>query len=93
MDTHAIIILDKLAYDFISLWIRLKLMTLKAFGFDDRMIGFNMELDQFEDTWGAKYPLLVKSWRQNWEEMSTFSLRLFCTNLFWSPRNMSKIVY
>lgn len=23
------------------------------------------ELDQFEQTWGRKYPLLVRSWRKN----------------------------
>ena len=30
------------------------------------------ELDQFEQTWGSKYPLMVRSWRSNWEEIATF---------------------
>jgi putative transposase len=31
-----------------------------------------MELDRFEETWGTKYPLIVRSWRKNWDELSTF---------------------
>ncbi|GMA58183.1 hypothetical protein GCM10025858_26860 [Alicyclobacillus sacchari] len=31
-----------------------------------------MELDQFERGWGARYPLCVKSWRDNWTELATF---------------------
>lgn len=27
-------------------------------------------LDRLEETWGAKYPLGVKSWRSNWNELS-----------------------
>ena len=30
------------------------------------------ELDGFEQVWGDKYPLIVKSWRNNWSELSTF---------------------
>ncbi|WP_421617884.1 IS256 family transposase [Brevibacillus sp. TJ4] len=30
------------------------------------------ELNQFEQTWGQKYPLIVRSWRTNWAEISTF---------------------
>ncbi|WP_103105360.1 IS256 family transposase [Brevibacillus reuszeri] len=30
------------------------------------------ELDQFEQTWGSKYPLMVRTWRSNWEEIATF---------------------
>ena len=30
------------------------------------------ELDGFEQTWGDKYPFIVKSWRNNWSELSTF---------------------
>ena len=30
------------------------------------------ELDQFEAKWGDKYPLTVRSWRANWEELSAF---------------------
>ena len=29
-------------------------------------------LDSFDDKWGKKYPLAVKSWRSNWPELSTF---------------------
>ncbi|WP_188128148.1 IS256 family transposase, partial [Propionispora hippei] len=28
-------------------------------------------LDEFEAKWGGKYPLAVKSWRVNWNELST----------------------
>ncbi|GED55020.1 hypothetical protein BBO01nite_42610 [Brevibacillus borstelensis] len=31
-----------------------------------------VELNQFEQTWGQKYPLIVRSWRTNWAEISTF---------------------
>ena len=30
------------------------------------------ELSRFEKEWGSKYPLVVKSWRTNWPELSTF---------------------
>jgi len=30
------------------------------------------ELNQFEAAWGEKYPLIVRSWRQNWSEIATF---------------------
>ncbi|MCM3291605.1 transposase [Paenibacillus sp. MER 180] len=33
--------------------------------------GALLELDRFEEVWGAKYPLIVRSWRNNWEELST----------------------
>lgn len=29
-------------------------------------------LEDFEKTWGAKYPLVVQSWRRNWSEIATF---------------------
>ena len=29
-------------------------------------------LDRFEEVWGKKYPLVVRSWRQNWPELSMF---------------------
>lgn len=43
-----------------------------------------LELDHFEATWGAKYPLIVKSWRQNWDELSTF---------FMYPPELRKLIY
>ena len=30
------------------------------------------ELEEFEIKWGSKYPLVVKSWRKNWDELATF---------------------
>lgn len=41
-------------------------------------------LDQFEETWGKKYPIIVRSWRNNWTELSTF---------FRYPQQMRKIIY
>jgi len=42
------------------------------------------ELDQFEQTWGSKYPLMVRSWRFNWEEIATF---------FKYPPEIRKLIY
>jgi len=42
------------------------------------------ELDQFEETWGIKYPMVIRSWRNNWDEISTF---------FRYPVEMRKLVY
>lgn len=42
------------------------------------------ELNQFEATWGGKYPLIVRSWRSNWVEISTF---------FKYPPEIRKIIY
>jgi transposase-like protein len=42
------------------------------------------ELNQFEAAWGSKYPLIVRSWRQNWSEISTF---------FKYPLEIRKIIY
>lgn len=41
-------------------------------------------LDEFESLWGAKYPLVVQSWRQSWGELSTF---------FKYPPEIRKIIY
>lgn len=30
------------------------------------------ELERFEAEWGKKYPLVAKSWRENWSELATF---------------------
>lgn len=43
-----------------------------------------LELDRFEETWGAKYPLIVRSWRSNWDELSTF---------FKYPPELRKLIY
>jgi transposase-like protein len=42
------------------------------------------ELDQFEKTWGDKYPLIVRSWRTNWAEIATF---------FKYPPEIRRIIY
>ena len=42
------------------------------------------ELDQFEESWGIKYPVVIRSWRNNWDELSTF---------FRYPVEMRKLVY
>jgi putative transposase len=31
-----------------------------------------LELDRFEEAWGGKYPLIIRSWRNNWDELATF---------------------
>ncbi|AVF20356.1 transposase [Paenibacillus larvae subsp. larvae] len=31
-----------------------------------------LELDRFEEVWGTKYPLIIRSWRNNWTELATF---------------------
>jgi transposase-like protein len=30
------------------------------------------ELDKFEQAWGVKYPYAVRSWRTNWDELTSF---------------------
>lgn len=42
------------------------------------------ELDSFEEIWGKKYPLSIKSWRTNWTELSTY---------FKYPGELRKIIY
>lgn len=43
-----------------------------------------MELDNFEQKWGAKYPYAIRSWRNNWEELTVF---------FDFPVEIRKIIY
>ncbi|GAC43349.1 transposase and inactivated derivative [Paenibacillus popilliae ATCC 14706] len=31
-----------------------------------------VERDRFEEVWGTKYPLIIRSWRNNWDELATF---------------------
>jgi Transposase and inactivated derivatives len=31
-----------------------------------------MELDTFERKWGSKYPYAIRSWRNNWDELTSF---------------------
>lgn len=41
-------------------------------------------LEQFDDTWGDKYPHVVTSWRNNWEGLTVF---------FGYPKNIRKAIY
>ncbi len=41
-------------------------------------------LDVFASTWGAKYPMIVRSWRDNWTELATF---------FRYPALLRKVMY
>lgn len=41
-------------------------------------------LDELELTWGDKYPIVIKSWRTNWENLSTF---------FKYPEAIRRIIY
>lgn len=41
-------------------------------------------LDGFDEKWGGRYPLAVKSWRNNWSEVSTF---------FRYPVEIRKLIY
>jgi putative transposase len=42
------------------------------------------ELDRFQEIWGTKYPLIVRSWRNNWDELVTF---------FKYPPDIRKLIY
>jgi len=42
------------------------------------------ELDTFDAKWGSKYPNAIRSWRNNWEELSVF---------FKYPAEIRKIIY
>lgn len=43
-----------------------------------------LELDRFEEAWGFKYPLIIRSWRGNWDELATF---------FKYPPELCKLIY
>jgi transposase-like protein len=49
----------------------------------DEALGL-LALDEFDAKWGKKYPLAVKSWRNNWPELSTF---------FKYPQEIRKLIY
>ena len=42
------------------------------------------ELDRLEEKWGAKYPIVINSWRNKWENLS---------NYFKYPEDIRRIVY
>lgn len=41
-------------------------------------------LDELEQTWGAKYPASIKSWRDHWDELAT---------MFKYPEQIRRIIY
>jgi len=43
-----------------------------------------VELNHFEEKWGHKYPHVIKSWRRNWDELST---------LFKYPPEIRRLIY
>ncbi|NVP23587.1 IS256 family transposase [Treponema phagedenis] len=43
-----------------------------------------VQLDEFEEKWGNKYPTCVDSWRRNWAELSTY---------FKYPQEMRTLIY
>jgi transposase-like protein len=43
-----------------------------------------LELDRFEEKWGAKYPIVIQSWRNKWENLSTY---------FKYPEDIRRIIY
>ncbi|MGE5411747.1 MAG: transposase, partial [Clostridiales bacterium] len=42
------------------------------------------ELDKLDAKWGKKYPLVIRSWRENWPNLSVF---------FQYPEEIRKIIY
>ena len=42
------------------------------------------ELDQVEEKWRIKYPLITRYWRQNWDNLNTF---------FAYPPEIRKVIY
>lgn len=43
-----------------------------------------LELDKFEQIWGSKYPYAIRSWKVNWDELTSF---------FDFPVEIRKIIY
>ena len=43
-----------------------------------------LELERFAEKWNSKYPIIAKSWRDNWAELATF---------FQYPPELRKIIY
>jgi len=42
------------------------------------------KLDELESSWGKKYPIVIKSWRSNWERLSQY---------FKYPEDIRRIIY
>lgn len=43
-----------------------------------------IELDRLEEKWGNKYPIVIKSWRNKWDNLS---------NYFKYPKQIRKVIY
>jgi transposase-like protein len=43
-----------------------------------------LAFEEFKETWGKKYPIIVRSWEQNWLELTTY---------FAYPYDIRKIIY
>jgi transposase-like protein len=43
-----------------------------------------VQLQHFDEQWGGKYPYIIKSWKANWDRLSTF---------FEFPLEIRKIIY
>lgn len=43
-----------------------------------------VQLQHFDEQWGSKYPYIIKSWKANWDRLSTF---------FQFPLEIRKIIY
>ena len=41
-----------------------------------------LELDRLEEKWGNKYPIVIKSWRNKWDNLSNYfrAHQLNCVN-------------
>ena len=46
--------------------------------------GGEQALDALELKWGDRYPIVIKSWRNNWDNLSVF---------FKYPENIRKVIY
>jgi putative transposase len=43
-----------------------------------------VELDRLEEKWGSKYPIVIKSWRNKWENLSVY---------FKYPEDIRRVIY
>ena len=43
-----------------------------------------LELERLDEKWGAKYPVVLNSWKNNWDNLSTF---------FKYPQEIRRLVY
>ena len=57
---------------------------LKAIYGADTLEIAEANLEQFDETWGEKYPHVVKSWRNHWEGLTVF---------FNYPKDIRKVIY